>query len=61
MKIGMVSEGINACKIVYDILDSNRHKIDLPICNEVHNILFKNADPSNSLNNLMTRNLKNEN
>jgi glycerol-3-phosphate dehydrogenase (NAD(P)+) len=61
MKIGMVSEGINACKIVYDILDSNRHKIDLPICNEVYNILFKNADPSNSLNNLMTRNLKNEN
>ena len=61
MKIGMVSEGINACRIVCDILDSHRRKIDLPICNEVYKILFENAEPSNCLNNLMTRNLKDEN
>ena len=56
MKIGMVSEGINACRILY-----NMRKIDMPICNEVYKILFENAEPSNCLNNLMTRNLKDEN
>ena len=57
-KIGMVSEGINACRILFDLADG---EIDTPICNEVYKILFEKADPADSLNNLMTRNLKDEN
>ena len=55
----MLSEGINACRILNNI--SLRDKIEMPICNEVYKILFENVDPSNSLNNLMLRNLKYEN
>ena len=51
----MVSEGINACRILFSM------NVDTPICDEVYKILFENADPANSLNNLMTRNLKDEN
>ena len=58
-KIGMVSEGINTCKILNEI--SNKHNIEMPICSEVYKILFQNSDPKDSLYNLMTRTLKIEN
>ena len=58
-QIGMISEGINACKFLNDI--TNKHNLEMPICNEVYKILFENSDPSKSLENLMTRDLKNEN
>ena len=58
-EIGMVSEGINTCKILNKI--SNKHNIEMPICSEVYKILFENSDPKDSLYNLMTRSLKVEN
>ena len=58
-EIGMVSEGVNTCKILYDI--SIKHKLDMPICTEVYNILFSNTNPRESIYNLMTRSLKIEN
>ncbi len=58
-QVGMISEGINACKFLNDI--TNKHNVEMPICNEVYKILFENSDPSTSLENLMTRDLKNEN
>ena len=58
-EIGMVSEGINTCKILNEI--SNKHNIEMPICNEVYKIMFENLDPKTSLYNLMTRRLKEEN
>lgn len=58
-KIGMISEGINTCKILYKIL--NDHNLEMPICLEVYKILFNNDDPRKSLHRLMTRSLKVEN
>ena len=58
-EIGMVSEGVNACKILKDI--SDKHNLEMPICTQVYNILFEKSDPRDSLNKLMTRNLKDEN
>ena len=57
-KIGMVSEGVNSCKILNNILLNK--KVNMPICNEVYNILYKNHDPKISLDKLMTRKLKSE-
>jgi len=58
-KIGMISEGINTCKILYNI--SNKYKLDMPICSEIYKILFNGGDPKKSLHQLMTRSLKIEN
>ena len=58
-RIGMVSEGINTCQILYDI--SNKHKLDMPICSEIYKILFDGCNPKESLHQLMTRSLKVEN
>lgn len=57
-KIGMVSEGVNTSKILYGIIKKN--SLNMPICTEIYNILFKNKDPEKSLLKLMTRELKKE-
>ena len=58
-EIGMVSEGVNACKILKNI--SDKHNLEMPICTQVYKILFETLDPRDSLNKLMRRNLKDEN
>ena len=57
-EIGMVVEGFNATKVVYNI--SKRHKINMPIVNEVYSILFNNKNPKLAINDLMDRKLKME-
>jgi len=57
-KIGMVSEGVNTTKILNHII--TKHKLIMPICQEVYKILFNSYDPKNSINNLMQRSLKDE-
>jgi len=57
--IGMISEGINTCKIIHKI--SSKNNIEMPICNEVYKILFEELNPKDSINKLMTRSLKVEN
>ena len=58
-EIGMVSEGINACKILNNI--SYKYNLEMPICAQIYKILFEKIDPEKSLKKLMTRNLKDEN
>ena len=57
-KIGMVVEGVNTTKIIYRII--TKKNLQMPICTEVYNILYKSYDPKNSINNLMMRDLKEE-
>ena len=55
-KLRMIAEGIHTSKVINDI--SKKYNIEMPICNEIYNILFKNNDPLDSLTRLMTRKLK---
>ena len=55
-KVGMVVEGLSATEIVY--LLSKKHKINMPIVNEVYSILFNNKCPKSAINELMSRELK---
>ncbi len=55
-KVSMVVEGLAATKIVY--LLSQKHKINMPIVNEVYSILFDNKCPKSAINDLMSRKLK---
>ena len=57
--IGMVSEGINTSKILNKIIVNNN--LEMPICSEIFNILFKGCNPKYSLHRLMMRTLKVEN
>ena len=54
----MVIEGINATKILYMI--SKKHKINMPIVDQVYSILFNNKNPELAINELMDRKLKDE-
>jgi glycerol-3-phosphate dehydrogenase (NAD(P)+) len=54
----MVAEGIKTTKAVYEM--SRSLKIDLPITESIYNVLFNNADPRESVKNLMTRKFKAE-
>lgn len=51
-------EGINACKIVYEIAKENN--IDMPITNAVYQVLFEEKKPSEAVSELMKRELKKE-
>lgn len=57
-KVKQVVEGYYTVKTMNQI--SNKHKIDLPISNEVYKIIYKNKNPQESVLNLMTRILKKE-
>jgi glycerol-3-phosphate dehydrogenase (NAD(P)+) len=57
-EINMVIEGINATKILYMI--SKKHKINMPIVDQVYSILFNNKNPELAINELMDRKLKDE-
>jgi glycerol-3-phosphate dehydrogenase (NAD(P)+) len=56
--IKMVIEGIDATKAVYEI--SQKHKINMPIVEQVYSILFNNKNPKLAINELMDRKLKDE-
>jgi len=56
--IQMIIEGINATKIIYEI--SKKHKINMPIVEQVYSILFNNKNPELAINQLMDRTLKDE-
>ena len=51
-------EGIFACEIVYK--EAKKLGIEMPITNEVYEILFENKKPSVAINDLMKRELKAE-
>jgi glycerol-3-phosphate dehydrogenase (NAD(P)+) len=54
----MVAEGITTTLSVHQL--AKREKVDMPICEQVYNVLYKNKDPRKVLQNLMSRKLKSE-
>tara|TARA_B100000700_G_scaffold200300_1_gene220275 strand:- start:205 stop:1176 length:972 start_codon:yes stop_codon:yes gene_type:complete len=54
----MIAEGVETSKAIYKL--SKKINIEMPICNEVYNILFKNKDPKSAINDLMSRKLIDE-
>ncbi len=54
----MVAEGVKTTRSVYNL--SHKLGVELPICNEVYHILFDGRNPVESINRLMTRDLKHE-
>ncbi len=54
----MVAEGVFTARAVMDL--ARREKVDLPICAEVHAMLFEKKPPIEALKSLMTRSSKAE-
>jgi len=54
----MVAEGVKTAKSSYQL--SLKHKVEMPISQQVYRILFENLDPKKALNELMTREPKSE-
>ncbi|MCB9493965.1 MAG: NAD(P)-dependent glycerol-3-phosphate dehydrogenase [Desulfobacteraceae bacterium] len=54
----MVAEGIKTAKSVYNL--GKKLDIELPICEEIYNVLYNGEKPERSVLKLMTRRLKNE-
>ena len=57
--MGHVVEGVSTVKAVYEL--SSRHEIEMPITEQLYNIIFHGHSPKSAINNLMTRGLKDEN
>ncbi|MEK9657934.1 MAG: NAD(P)H-dependent glycerol-3-phosphate dehydrogenase [bacterium] len=53
-----IAEGIKTTKIIYEL--SKKHHIDMPITEQIYLALFKNKNPKDAINDLMTRKLKSE-
>lgn len=53
-----VSEGVNTARSVVTL--ARRHRVEMPICTEVHAILFEGKAPRDALRDLMTRSSKSE-
>ena len=57
-QMNMVAEGVNTTKSIYQL--SNKYHIQMPICNEIYNIIFSNKNPSEAMADLMSRELVDE-
>ena len=57
-EIGMVVEGINACKIFYEI--AKEKNIEVPIIESLYEVLFNNKDLRSIEGKLMSRDRKDE-
>jgi glycerol-3-phosphate dehydrogenase (NAD(P)+) len=54
----MVAEGYNTAKALLELATGKG--VEMPICEEVCNVLYENADPREAVSRLMTRSLKAE-
>ncbi|MBA4311438.1 MAG: glycerol-3-phosphate dehydrogenase [Chlorobiaceae bacterium] len=54
----MVAEGVPTTRSVHDL--AIKHNVELPICNEVYEVLFEYKDPIIATSDLMTRDAKRE-
>ncbi|MBI1807478.1 MAG: NAD(P)-dependent glycerol-3-phosphate dehydrogenase [Ignavibacteria bacterium] len=54
----MVAEGVATTRSVHDL--ALKHNVELPIANEVYEVLFENKDPIIATSDLMTRDAKGE-
>ncbi|KAJ52850.1 glycerol-3-phosphate dehydrogenase (NAD(P)+) [Clostridium tetanomorphum] len=57
-EIGMVVEGIKACKAFYELKE--KLNVSMPITDVLYNVLFKGKDPKYGVYELMTRDKKSE-
>jgi glycerol-3-phosphate dehydrogenase (NAD(P)+) len=57
-EVGMVVEGIYATRAAYDL--SHKLNIEMPIVNELYNVLYNNTDVLEAVKNLMQRKRKHE-
>lgn len=55
-EIGMVTEGVPTTKSAYEL--AKQYKVEIPITEELYNILFKGKDPRDAEFELMTRKTK---
>jgi len=51
--MGMVVEGVRTTLAAYQL--SKKYDVDMPITNELYNVLFNNKDPKQAVDDLMTR------
>jgi len=56
--MNMIAEGVKTAKSVTQW--SRRNNIEMPITDAVYKVLFENMDPKDAVNELMTRNAKDE-
>lgn len=56
--MNMVAEGVYTTKAIYDL--KNKLNVEMPITEEIYNVLFNNKSPKSALTDLMTRELKDE-
>jgi len=54
----MVAEGVATARSAYDL--AQRYRVNMPITEEVHQVLFEGKDPFKSTSDLMTRDAKGE-
>jgi len=54
----MVAEGVTTTLSVHQLAE--REKVEMPICAQIYQVLYKNKDPRTALQNLMARKLKSE-
>ncbi|WAC09013.1 MAG: NAD(P)-dependent glycerol-3-phosphate dehydrogenase [Thermodesulfobacteriota bacterium] len=54
----MIAEGIKTAKSVYRL--AKRHKVEMPIVEQVYRILYQNKDPRKAVSDLMGRSLRYE-
>lgn len=52
-KVGMIVEGYTCSKVAYSL--SQKYNLDLPIINEVYNILYRAKNPNESLKDIISR------
>ena len=53
-------EGVRTCKVIYEDVHSHDYGIETPIVDAVYRVLYENALPSQTVESLMTRDLKSE-
>ena len=56
--LGQVAEGMPTCKAAYIL--SARHGIDMPITQQIYEVLFSGKSPTQAVTDLMTRDYKDE-
>lgn len=54
----MVAEGVRTCKAAVAL--AQKHDVEMPICSEVHNVLFEDKSPRQAMADLMNREVKPE-
>jgi len=54
----MVAEGVRNALFVHEL--AKREKVEIPICEQVYQVLYEHKDPRTALYDLMSRKLKNE-